>query len=554
MILAAAVMMAAACTVDTDTPEDASDPPACDAELVEALGKWTDAGFSGSVAITSDGEFTCRAGFGLADVANGTPNSADTVFGIGSVSKAFTAAAVLDLVDAGVLALDDRAGELLPGLGGAAAEVTVEQLLLHTGGLAGEHGGDHEPLGREEAVEAIGALGSEFEPGSDFLYSNSGYSLLALIIDETSGTSYREYMAEEILIVPGRGIGGFWDGEPAAPGPRAVGYEDGQATSADGSFEGPHWALEGNGDLAMTAPELAEWTAALFGDEVVSDRAVELLTTTAFDYGDGNTEVPGWVRLDEQVLGAPVYATAGGGGDLGHDAVTAWLPETRQSIAIATNTSDLTAEELLQAIGPALAAGDPIPVPESQAVEVDPAELEQRAGTYALDSGGTLTVEAAEDSLVIAADGADAVEAMFEPPGGVTAEDIERHEAAVVKLLNGETDAGREEHEILESDLGTIEDVELAGSVVENGELRTYVRITADGEATLGWYALDDHGTVAGVSLGEDPPSFELVPAGEGEYRQENLNGAGLGIRVTFEEDLMTVTGSDGAVEARRTT
>src|SRR5690606_17530783 len=135
----AAALALAACGTDpagSEEPDDAETSAVCDDELLGALSRWSEAGFSGSIAITSEGSLECEAGFGLADAAREVPNTAETVFAIGSVSKSFTAAAVLDLVEAGALALDDRAGELLPGLGGPAAETTVEQLLLHTSGLS----------------------------------------------------------------------------------------------------------------------------------------------------------------------------------------------------------------------------------------------------------------------------------------------------------------------------------------------------------------------------------------------------------------------------------
>ncbi|GAB4005969.1 hypothetical protein GCM10029992_55340 [Glycomyces albus] len=309
----AAALLAAACTADADTPDEPEDAPVCDPGLVSALSAWAEAGYSGSIAITDEAGLACETGFGSADAESGEPNTAETVFAIGSVSKAFTAAAILDLADAGVLSLDDRAGDLLPGLGGPAAGATVEQLLLHTGGLAGSHGADHEPLARDEAVEALSGLESAFEPGTDYLYSNSGYTLLALIVDEQSGSPYRDYLAEEILALPdGHRAGGFWDGKPGAPGPRAIGYEGGHRAESTGDFAGPHWALAGNGDLAMTAGELASWTSALFEGEIISPEATALLTGTEFGHGDGSTELPGWVALDAEDFGSPVYASAGG--------------------------------------------------------------------------------------------------------------------------------------------------------------------------------------------------------------------------------------------------
>lgn len=551
-----AVMALAACTADTDADDggaEAEGPPGCEAGLVRDLSDWAEAGFSGSIAFAGEDGPDCTAAFGLADARSAEPNTAETVFAIGSVSKAFTAAAVFDLVDAGALALGDRAGALVPGLAGPAAEATVEQLLLHTSGLTGSHGDDHVPLDREEALTALSGLGTAFEPGADFGYANSGYTLLALIVEETSGRPYREYLAEEVLRLPGRDepVGGFWDGEPAPPGPKAVGIVDGEPAESAGDFPGPHWAMTGNGDLAMTAADLASWTAALFGGEVIAPQAVERLTGTEFAHGDGSVEVPGWVAFDASVYGAPVYTTAGGGGDTGQDAVVAWLPESGTALAITANAAAVTAADLLEAIGPALAAGEAIPVPQGRGAEADPAELAAAEGVYTLASGSVLTVTAEDGRLEVAAEGADAVAALSEPTGGFTAEDLERHERAVLALLRGETEAGREELDTLESDLGAVRDVEAVGTVVEDGEPRTYVRITAE-ETTSAWYAVDEHGAVAAVVLDPGPPVFTLVPTGEGEYRQERLDGAGLGLRVRFDGDLMTVTGSAGTVEAHR--
>ena len=111
--------------------------PRARATSTEALSTWEAAGFSGSIAVTGAGAPECVAAFGVADPASGRANTPDTVFSLGSVSKAVTAAAVFRLVDAGALALDDRAGDLVPGLAGPATDATVEQLLVHTSGLAG---------------------------------------------------------------------------------------------------------------------------------------------------------------------------------------------------------------------------------------------------------------------------------------------------------------------------------------------------------------------------------------------------------------------------------
>lgn len=297
-LLVAALLLApsVACSRDVeDPPRDEEGAPAdvaCDPEVDEALRAWAAAGFSGTVALSTGGELDCEAGYGLADQEESRPNGVDTVFAIGSVSKAFTAAAVVDLVAAGEMALDDRAGDLLPGLGGPAADATVEQLLLHTAGLTGEIGADSEPLSAAEVLAALGGLERAAAGGTKFLYSNAGYTLLALIVEEVTGTPYRDHVRAQVLTVDGDVLGGFWDGEPAAPGPRAVGYDDaGQPLVVDG-FAGPYWATAGNGDLAMTSTELARWTHALFAGDVIAPEAVELLEGTVFEEGGGRADVP----------------------------------------------------------------------------------------------------------------------------------------------------------------------------------------------------------------------------------------------------------------------
>lgn len=547
-LICTAAMLASACytSVESHQPGRAA---GCEPELLAALGQWADVGFSGTVAIDGGGHY-CQAAFGSADAAAGTPNTDATVFGIGSVSKAFTAAAVLDLIDADAFALDDRAGDLLPGLGGPAAEATVEQLLLHTSGIEGSHGADHRPLDRDEAIAAVSALESAFPPGTDYLYSNAGYSLLALIIDEQSGSSYREYLDEQILTLDSGHVGGFWDGEPAPAGPRAIGYMEGEPAPETGGFAGPHWAMAGNGDLAMTAAELGAGTAALFTGELLSPEAVDMLMSTGFDHGDGTAELPGWVSIDPELLGVPVIAASGGGGDTGHSAVTVWLPETATTIAIASNTDEVLPDELLEVLLPAVVTGEPMAVPDERA-EVDPAELQSRAGLYALDSGSTLTVTAEDDGLVVTADGADAVAAMF-GSDDFTAEDAAAHEDAVLALLDGEAAAGRAERDAIEAEIGPITGADLAGTADEDGELRTYVRVHGEDGDMLVWYALDDQGQIAALEYDAGPPAFTLVPMAEGAYRPDEPIAAEAAVEVSFQDDLMTVTGPDGAVDARR--
>lgn len=552
LITAAAFLGACDTDTDPDQPTTGGAESECDPRLEEGLLAWAGAGFSGSIAVSTGGELECLAAYGLADDATETPNTTDTAFSIGSISKAFAAAAVLDLVDVGKLSLSDRAGELIPDLGGPAADATVEQLLLHTSGLTGSHGGDHEPLGRDDAVAAIAGLERAFEPGSEFLYSNAGYTLLALIVEEVSDVSYRDYLAAEILPLPdGEVAGGFWDGEPAVPGPRAIGYLEDGPTDEIGDFGGPHWALAGNGDLGMAIRDLAAWTHALFTGEIVSPESVDAIGTTGFDRENGESEKPGWVAYDESEFGTPVLASAGGGGDVGHEAVVVWIPEGERVIAIATNTPDLTAAELLQEIGPALAAGDPVPPPRASSGDVDPADVAAIVGTYQLDTGGSFEVAARDRRLAVSARGEDAVTALFPLPEGVTADDAATHEQRVAALLAGGTEEGRKERSLLESELGPIEDVEAMGTIVVDGELHTYVAVRSRAESIRGWYSVNEGGGVEAAEAPAAPPTLPLVASADRRYRPDDPTAGGPQVTVEFDGRRMTVSGPNGKASAR---
>jgi CubicO group peptidase (beta-lactamase class C family) len=555
-LIVAAAAVCAGCDLGSDEPGTKAEPlrASCDPERERGLRAWAQAGFSGSIAISVAGKLECVAAYGTADRDSGRANTPGTVFSIGSITKAFTAAAILELAHDGRLSLSDPAGDLLPRLRGPVAHATVEQLLLHTSGLTGTHGEDHAPLTRDQAIAAIGGLERAFAPGSRFLYSNAGYTLLALIVEQASGTSYRDYIESRILRLPDGGLaGGFWDGRPAAPGPRATGYlEDGSAGQA-GDFAGPYWAVEGNGGLAMTMPELAAWTRALFTGKIIAPPAVQTITAPGFNTGRGRSETPGWVAYDASVFGQPVFASAGGGGDIGHNAIVAWLPERQTVIAIASNTPEISAEQLLQRIGPALAAGGPLPAPRRPHARLGSAQLARYAGSYALPGDqGSFAVDARGNKLAIQAHGIDATRALFPLPNGFTPADVASHEDLVRALLAGATAEGEKERHALEQSLGPIDTTRIDGSLVDDGELRTYVTVTSGAKSLRLWYALNEDGGVKAAQGPADPPTLLTVAAGQDSFTPDDPTGAGPHLTVTFGDGRMTISGPGGARSARR--
>lgn len=474
-VLVALLVVVAACSAD---PGRAGSEPftsdvGCEPRMDAALHTWAVRGVATSI-VDLGGERECIAAYGLADRETGRANTPDTVYSIGSITKSVTAAAVFNLIDEGVLNLNDPAGAHVDGLGPEVAALTIRDLLLHTSGITGQHGNDHAPLSRTEAVEAISALVISFDAGTEYGYSNAGYTLLALIIDSVTEQGYRQYLVEEILLNRrGQPLGGFWDGDPPPIGPRAFGYDTDEDTQPGhtGDFDGPHWAMNGNGGIAMTPLEMAEWTTALFTGQLLSSEATELLLSTS-TLLPGERELPGWARLDRSLFGEPAIVTSGGGGSIGHVMNVAWLPESLRVIVVAENAFDWDAPfgDILEALIVGTGIPSPPPIPEA-----DPDVLDSMVGSFALDEtiAARMEIVAKDGGLLVTAVGGAAVEALFPVPNAWS-DFIEQHERMTLDLIAGETPEGARLRAMFEAESGPILDVSVVGTTFD-GELGTYL-------------------------------------------------------------------------------
>jgi CubicO group peptidase (beta-lactamase class C family) len=510
-----AVLALVACGDDGGSTDVASSGD-CPAEITEALERWAGAGFSGAVAVS--GPVACFLGVGP---ASDVP-SVGHVFGIGSVSKTLTGVAIASLVEDGVLSLDDRAGTYLPELTGPAAAVTIEQLLAHTSGLGGGHGPDEEPMTLDEALDAIDDQELRFEPGSDRAYSNSGYTLLAAIVERAADRPFRDFMDDEVLTVGGVRLGGFSPDEPA-------------------------WAVEGNGSMAFSARQLHDWTRALVAGEVLGPDGLALMTAPLLPADGPVTEGPGWARLDESVLGEVAFGSAGGGGDTSDTAVLLWFPEIDAVVVVVADSDSPNAETLAQEIVPALVAGDDLPVPV-EGDDVDPEVLRAAAGSFEAPDGSVLEVTAVDDELAVVPDGGQAMLAIFPAPGGVT-----EHEAAVAAFYQGTTDEGADEVAIVEDDIGSIESVAIVGSAFVENELRTFVHIEAARGSLDGWVAIDDDGNLAAIDYGQPLPDRRFVAQGRRSFvAADTPADDAVTIELARDGSMITVRTGDLSVSAQR--
>ena len=270
-----------------------------DGRVAEIFAAYRVAGAPGASVVVVRGDTIVLArAFGLADVENKVPVTTATAFRSASVSKQFTAAAILALVEDGTLRLDDRLGDVLPGAPSYAADVRVRHLLAHTSGIPDYEAilgnGDGPQVKDRDVLTLIGqARELYFAPGSTWRYSNSGYALLALIVERLSGERFAAYLRRRIF--------------DRAAMPTAVAHEDGVDTVTHRAYGHSdvrgQWrrtdqsrtsAVLGDGGIYASAEELAKWSAALDRHAILSAATFEQATTpatltsgTATQYGFG---------------------------------------------------------------------------------------------------------------------------------------------------------------------------------------------------------------------------------------------------------------------------
>ncbi|MFF4053306.1 serine hydrolase domain-containing protein [Streptomyces chartreusis] len=258
-------------------------------------------GPSGTVIAARGDQLAYCGGFGAADRAAGTPASCRTVYDVMSITKQFTAAAVVKLEVMGRLRVSDPISRFLGG-GRPIPEdkrgITIEHLLTHTSGLVEALGDDYEPLSRQELVRR--ALSSKLRsaPGTEFRYSNTGYSLLAAIVEEASGETYERFLARHLFAPAGMDQTGYvlprWQRHLVAVEYDSKGRSKGRPFDHPWAVDGPYWNLRGNGGMLSTAQDMFRWHRALVSDEILPTRARKKLfeprvqepeSETSYGYG-----------------------------------------------------------------------------------------------------------------------------------------------------------------------------------------------------------------------------------------------------------------------------
>jgi CubicO group peptidase (beta-lactamase class C family) len=280
---------------------------------------------------TLDGEVVTCQGWG--------EGRCETVYDIGSVSKQFTAAAVVKLQMQGRLRVTDPIDRFFAGVPADKRGITVRHLLTHTAGLVDALGDDYDPLTREAMVTEALTSTLRTRPGPRYHYSNLGYSLLAAIIEQVSGRGYEDYLAHELFAPAGMTQTGYvlpdWEPRDVAVEYNAQDRPQGRPYEHPWAADGPYWNLRGNGGLLSTAHDMGRWLLALEGDAILDEPAkAELFRPRVLEEPGGETRYAyGWVVTDTP-LGTVNWHNGGNGwayAELGR------LPETGAGLFWVTN-------------------------------------------------------------------------------------------------------------------------------------------------------------------------------------------------------------------------
>ena len=400
-----------------------------------ALAQWPAVGLS--IAVVRGRDTIVMKGYGRADLENDVPASAQTVYRIGSITKQFTAVAMLQLLEQVKLSLDDTIQRLLPEYHAQGHRVTIRQLLTHTSGIK-----SYTSLGPECARtmrldmshDSLVALFQDkpfdFEPGTKFLYNNSGFYLLGMIIERVSGTSYAAYLAQHEFAPLGLSSTLYCDDRPLLAH-RAAGYErdSGRFVNASPlSMTQPYSA----GALCSTVGDLVAWQRSLVAHRLISATSTAMMSTSA-TLSDGSATGYGF-GLGVGKLGDH-RKTGHGGGINGFLTELDYYPDDSLTVVVLANSESAKPSRLAEDIARVVLG---VAAPVVKDVSLTTADIARVTGTYALgplelrvfETGGKLQAQATgqgafglrwqgDSSFVAAFD--DNVRLVFQPAGAARA-------------------------------------------------------------------------------------------------------------------------------------
>lgn len=374
--------------------------------LDKYLTRITPFGFSGAALVSKNGKIILNKGYGMAIKEKNIPNNADTVFCIGSITKQFTAAAIMRLEMQNRLKTTDKLGKYFENVPKNKQEITLHHLLTHTAGIIENTGDDYEPVSREEVVKRALESPLLFSPGKNYAYSNAGYSLLAAIIEIVSNQSYEKFLHEQLFKPARMTFTGYrlpsWEEKVVA---EWYLNQVNNGNSLQKAF--PYWNLMGNGGILSTTLDMFKWYKALKGEDILSAEAKKKLFTPflqnyAYGWSVTKTEYGTVIAHD-------------GGNDLGASADFRWCVDHDLLVILFSNQSDGQAsvtskirDKIVKIVFGEIVVAPPV------IRETSGSNFEKFKGMYKLPTGGYFIVSVEHDEFRLIPKGQDAINWIFQ--------------------------------------------------------------------------------------------------------------------------------------------
>lgn len=400
-------ILASASAISLSTPALAQDPERME-QVIEAEAE--SGAFMGAVLVAQGDEELLNKAWGSADLEWNVANTPQTKFRIGSVTKQFTSVAIFLLAEQGKLDIDAPISTYLEDTPQAWEAITVRHLMRHSAGLPNVTSLDgfgrlkYLPTTQDELIATFRDLPLEFEPGSAFKYSNSGYVLLSRIVEKLSEQSLGDFYQSNFFEPLGMRETALDDTAKIIPR-RADGY----SPAANGRVNADYVDMgipTGAGALYSTTADLHKWNTGLFSGEIISQESLEeFLKPSAFDAFDGDGYAHGVLK---DVEGDDIYYYHGGG----IEGFNAWLgydPARSTTVAVLANLNGGSATKLGTQMMELVRGGEVTLPSEREVVELsfEPADYE---GVYSLAPTFKITVFTQDGKFMAQATGQSAFE------------------------------------------------------------------------------------------------------------------------------------------------
>ena len=357
-----------------------------------------DGRFNGIVLVKRGEQVLIDQGFGMADIERGVLNTPATRFRIASITKSFTATAVLMLQDQGKLRIDDTISKYLSNAPKSWDGISLRHLLRHTSGLGDYNPAIEKNFSKEfspaQLISVIRKQRPTTKPGEAYQYSNAGYALLGMVVEQASGQAYGDFLRDNIFVPLGMDATSYNPVFDTAK--EAQGYMMGDPSPV----VAPYRALSNtyaSGGIVSTTHDLVKWQRALFAGKLISAEALAQMIA------EGQGVV---VSLPD---GRPAYSHSGH--LFGYVSDASYQPDDQLSVIVLgnfDNSSPVWISKALTTIAHGVPA-DVVPVP--RAIALSQEQLSQYAGTYRLAIGVNLRISVEGDHLLIQAPGRDNVAA-----------------------------------------------------------------------------------------------------------------------------------------------